>query len=307
LKSRVAITGVAGFIGSNLADRLVREGHSVVGIDNLSYGVREQVPAEVEFHQKDIRDSDLAGLFQGCQAIFHLAAKNCIPDCQRDPVDTVSINVLGTTQVFEAACRAGVPKVIYAESSALYEGSKLLPTPESELYPESFYSLSKMAGYQLAEGFRRDRGLIITALRYFCVYGPRQDYRRTVPPLMSAFLLKLLAGEQPTIYGNGSKRRDFVFVDDVNDFHLQCLNDGRTDNLSVNLGTGTYHSVAEIYEIIRELLGSQIKPRYLPDQPGEAQDTLADITLARSLGWEPRTALLEGIRAMLAYLQEHVL
>ena len=303
----MAITGVAGFIGSNLADRLVREGHAVVGIDNLSYGVREQVPAEVEFHQKDIRDADLAGLLQGCQAVFHLAAKNCIPDCQRDPVDTVSINVLGTTQVFEAACRAGVPKVIYAESSALYEGSKRLPTPESELHPESFYSLSKMAGYQLAEGFRRDRGLIITALRYFCVYGPRQDYRRTVPPLMSAFLLKLLAGEQPTIYGNGSKRRDFVFVDDVNDFHMQCLTDARCDNLSVNLGTGTYHSVAEIYEIIRELLGSPIQPRFMPDQPGEAQDTLADIALARSLGWEPRTPLLEGIRAMLAYLREHVL
>lgn len=306
MKSRVAITGVAGFIGSNLAERLLREGYAVVGIDNLSYGVREQVPAEVEFHQKDIRDSDLADRFRGCQAIFHLAAKNCIPDCQRDPVDTVSINVLGTTQVFEAACRAGVPKVIYAESSALYEGCKLLPTPESELYPESFYALSKMAGYQLAEGFRRERGLIITALRYFCVYGPRQDYRRTVPPLMSAFLLKLLAGQQPTIYGDGSKRRDFVFVDDVNDFHLQCLNDARTDNLSVNLGTGTYYSVAEIYQIIRNLLGSQIEPRYLPDQPGEAQDTLADISLARSLGWQPRTDLLDGIRAMLAHLREHV-
>lgn len=302
----MAITGVAGFIGSNLAERLLREGYAVVGIDNLSYGVREQVPAEVEFHQKDIRDSDLADRFRGCQAIFHLAAKNCIPDCQRDPVDTVSINVLGTTQVFEAACRAGVPKVIYAESSALYEGCKLLPTPESELYPESFYALSKMAGYQLAEGFRRERGLIITALRYFCVYGPRQDYRRTVPPLMSAFLLKLLAGQQPTIYGDGSKRRDFVFVDDVNDFHLQCLNDARTDNLSVNLGTGTYYSVAEIYQIIRNLLGSQIEPRYLPDQPGEAQDTLADISLARSLGWQPRTDLLDGIRAMLAHLREHV-
>ena len=307
MKSRVAITGVAGFIGSNLADRLVREGYQVVGIDNLSYGVREQVPEQVEFHEKDIRDPHLRDLFQGCQAVFHLAAKNCIPDCQRDPVETVSINVLGTTQVFEAACQAGVARVIYAESSALYEGSKVLPTPESELFPESFYSLSKMAGYQLAEGFRKDRGLIITALRYFCVYGPRQDYRRSVPPLMSAFLLKLLAGEQPTIYGNGSKRRDFVYVDDVNDFHLQCLEDPRTDNLSVNLGTGTYHSVAEIYEIIRQLLGSDTQPRHLPDQPGEAQDTLADISLARSLGWEPRTGLLDGIRAMLAHLRQHVL
>lgn len=307
MKGKVVVTGVAGFIGSNLADRLLREGYQVVGLDNLSYGVAEQIPEGVEFHRKDIRDNDLSQCFEGAQAVFHLAAKNCIPDCQRDPVDTASINVLGTVQVFQAAVQAGVPKVIYAESSALYEGSRRLPTPEGELYPESFYSLSKMAGYHFAEGFRRDRGLIITALRYFCVYGPRQDYRRSLPPVMSAFMLKLLRGERPVIYGDGKKRRDFVYVDDVNDFHLQCLTDPRSDNLNVNLGSGSYHSVLDIFAMIREMVDSPLTPEHRPDQPGEAQDTLADITLARSLGWQPKTDLRQGLQSMLDHLRKHVL
>lgn len=303
----MVVTGVAGFIGSNLADRLLVEGYDVVGIDDLSYGVIEQVPEGVDFHRLDIRDPGVGEVLAGADAIFHLAAKNCISDCQADPVETASINVLGTVNLFEAARRAGVRRVIYAESSALYEGSAELPTPESVEAPVSFYAVSKVAGRRFTEAYARFHGMEMTALRYFCVYGPRQDYRRTIPPVMSAFILKLLRGERPTIYGTGEKRRDFVYVDDVNDFHLRCLTDPRTIGGVYNLGSGRSHSVREIHDLIAGLLGSSVEPEYAADLPGEAEETLADIGAARALGWEPRVDLEEGLRRSIEYIREHVL
>jgi UDP-glucose 4-epimerase len=304
---RLAVTGVAGFIGSNLADRLLGDGHQVVGIDNLAYGPREQIPDGVDFRRVDIRESGLEAHFSGCDAVFHLAAKNCIADCQADPVETADINVTGTVNVFEAARRAGVRRVVYAESSAMYEGSELLPTPETELAPRSVYAISKLAGMAFAESYARFHGLELTALRYFGVYGPRQDYRRTIPPVMSAFILKLLRGERPVIYGTGEKRRDFVYVDDVNDFHLLCLRDRRTIGETYNLGFGTPHSVGEIYARVAALLGSTLEPIHLPDLAGEAQTTHADIAKARALGWEPKVDLDEGLRRSIRYIAEHVL
>ncbi|MBI3986698.1 MAG: NAD-dependent epimerase/dehydratase family protein, partial [Lentisphaerae bacterium] len=169
------ITGCAGFIGSNLADRLCRKGYRVRGIDNLAYGLRSQVPAGVEFHRKDIRDPKAGSIYEGVDVVFHLAAKNCISDCQQDPVETADINVRGTVQVLESARRAGVRKVVYAESSALYEGSSVLPTPESEESPQSVYAVSKAASRLFALAYERFHGMHLTGLRYFCVYGPRQD------------------------------------------------------------------------------------------------------------------------------------
>ena len=301
------ITGVAGFIGSNLAERLVAEGHRVVGIDNLAYGVSEQVPDGVEFHSCDIRDPAADVLYEGSDVVFHLAAKNCIADCQADPVETFDINVHGTAHVFEAARRAGVRKVVYAESAALYEGLTPFPSAESETRPLSFYALSKEAARLVAKGYERFSGLVVTGLRYFCVYGPRQDYRRTIPPVMSAFIIKLLRGERPVIYGAGTKRRDFIYIDDVNDFHLLCARDDRTDGNTYNLGSGVSYSVREIFDHVRSLLGSDMEPRHEPDLPGEAEQTLADITRAQSLGWRPEVDLTTGLERSIAYIREHVI
>lgn len=298
------ITGTAGFIGSNLADRLCSlDDCKVIGIDNLSYGVKEQIPAAVEFHKLDIRSKDIYPLFKNVDYVFHLAAKNCISDCQNDPVETADINVTGTINVFEAAKKAGVKKVIYAESSAVYEGSRVFPTPESEVKPESFYAASKAASMYFANSFERFSSLRFTALRYFCVYGPRQDYRRTIPPVMSAFIIKLLKGEQPVIYGNGKKRRDFVYVDDINDFYLLCINDGKTDGGVFNLGSGKSYSVNEIYTIVAALLSVHIAPLHKPDLPGEAEQTLADISNARWLGWSPRTSITDGLKKMIDFIR----
>jgi UDP-glucose 4-epimerase len=305
--ARVVVTGVAGFIGSNLADRLLSAGYDVTGIDDLSQGVREQVPEGVAFHRADIRSPEIYPLFRGALAVFHLAARNCISDCQLDPVATASVNVTGTVNVFEAARRAGVTRVIHAESSALYEGIAEMPTSEGAVAARSFYAVSKLAGREFAQAYARFHGVRPTALRYFCVYGPRQDYRRTIPPVMSAFALKLLRGERPTIYGSGEKRRDFVHVDDVNDFHLLCLADERTAGGTFNIGSGRDHSVREIYDLVRELVGSELEPEYRRDLPGEADRTCADVTAARSLGWEPRVPLREGVRGMIEYVRDHVL
>jgi len=304
---RVAVTGVAGFIGSNLALRLLAEKYDVVGIDNLAYGVLEQVPDGVDFRTVDIRSPDLASHFAGADTLFHLAAKNSIVDCQTNPVETADVNVHGTANVLEAARLAGVRKVVLAETSALYEGSTVFPTPESDVAPQSFYAVSKFGAMQFAHAYERHHGMRLTALRYLCVYGPRQDYRRTIPPVMSAFIIKLLSGERPVIYGNGTKRRDFVFVDDVNDFHLRCITDPRTDGNTYNLGGGTNYSIREIYDAISAILDVTVEPEYRPDQPGEAFENLGDITAARQLGWEPRVSLREGLERSIEYIRSHVL
>jgi UDP-glucose 4-epimerase len=193
--------------------------------------------------------------------------------------------------------------MIYAESSSVYEGSKLLPTPEEDEHPQTFYAASKMATKFFAEAYSRWYGLKWTALRYFCVYGPRQDYRRTIPPLFSAFIIKLLKNERPTIYGSGEKRRDFVYVDDVNDFHLLCMRDERTTGNVFNLGSGENYSVNEIFRIVRDLLGSKLEPIYQADLPGEALSTLANIEKAKKLGWSPRVGLKDGLKSSIDFIK----
>jgi UDP-glucose 4-epimerase len=272
-------------------------------MDNLAYGLRENVPEGVEFYRLDIRDKDMVPLFKGVDTVFHLAAKNCISDCQTDPVETAQINVSGTVNVFEAARRAGVRKIVYAESSALYEGSSIYPTPESEEKPESFYAVSKLASMHFAKAYERFYGLTFTALRYFCVYGPVQDYRRTIPPVMSAFIIKLLKGERPIIYGTGEKRRDFVYVDDVNDFHLICIENDRTHGRVFNIGSGVNYSVKEILDRVSKILHITPDPIYKDDLPGEAQVSLADITQAKGLGWKPQTPMEEGLERAIEYIR----
>ena len=303
----VLITGVAGFIGSNLAEYLLSKDYRVMGIDDLSYGVKEQVPERVEFHKMNICSEGIFDLFGDIDTIFHFAAKNCISDCQLDPVETTKINILGTVNVLEACKRNNVKKVILAESSALYEASEVFPTSEENEAPQSFYAVSKLCGNLLANGYRRFSGMNISALRYFNVYGPRQDYRRTVPPLMSGIIIRLLKGERSIIYGDGTKRRDFIYVDDVNRFHEMILFDERTNGKVFNLGSGVNYSVLEIYEAIESILETGLKPVFKPDLPGEAFQNLADISKAESLGWKPRVSLEEGLRLSIDYIRENVL
>ena len=301
MAKKVLVTGVAGFIGSTLADRLIAAGYNVVGIDDLSYGLQTNVHKDVEFHKLDIRSKDIYPVFEGVDAVFHLAAKNCLPDCQADPVETMDINVTGTANVFEAARRAKVPKLIYAQSSVLEEGEKRL---------KGFYAISKMAGAWIDEGYKDAFGLTTVAVRYFNVYGPRQDYRRSSPPIISKFIIKMLKGEQPILFSDDDKnKRDFVYVEDINDFHLLCLEDERVNNKLYRLGSGKSTSMRELFDTIRSVMSSPMEP-IIKERPSDPEfqpvEPTADISDARALGWVPKTSLEEGIAASVAYLKKEM-
>ena len=302
-QKRVLVTGCAGFIGSNLCRMLLDEGYEVRGIDDLSAGLRTSVPEGVEFAELDIRDQAIRPLFEGVDVVFHLAARNCLSDCMEHPVPTASINVEGTVHVLEACRLASVAKIVYADSSASYEGIPDLPSREDRVDPIGPYAVSKRAGGQFVASYGRLHGLRYTILRYFNVYGPQQDYRRALPPVMAAFALALMQGRQPVIYGTGEKRRDFIYVDDVNRFHLLCLRDHRTDGMTLNVGTGENYSVLDVYEEIAEQLGSSVRPVFRTDLAGEAQETLADTTAARALGFVPEVGLKEGLARSIQHLR----
>jgi len=303
----ILVTGVAGFVGSNLAKKLLDDGYRVRGIDNLSAGTRENLDARVDFHQADIRDAEIHSLFDGVDGVFHLAAKNCLSECLKDPLGAASANVLGTLNILEAARNAKVRKVVYADTSAEYEGITEFPTKEGKIRPIGVYAASKHGGATFCDSYSQLYNMNITVLRYFNVYGPAQDWRRVVPPVMSAFIIRMLSGERPTIYGTGEKRRDFIYVDDVNDFHLLALEDPRTDSRVFNVGSGVNFSVNEIYELIEQQLETGLQPISHPDLPGEAQITLADISESRSLGWRPKVDIREGLSLSIQYIRERVM
>ncbi len=299
----ILITGVAGFIGSNLADRLVRDGYKVVGIDDLSAGILEQVPKEVEFHKLDIRSKDIFPVVKEADVVFHLAALNSVVMCQSDPYGTADVNVMGTLNVFEAARAAGIKRVIYAESSAIYEGTKTLPTPETDFMPQTFYAISKATDHLFGMAYGREFGMEMVGLRYLNVYGPRQDYRRAIPPVMTRFIVRILLGGRPPVFGDGSLRRDYIHVDDVNDFHLLCIESGKVANRVFNLGCGKNYSVLEVLAEIQKILGTNAEPEFVPEPSGIAEANLADITAAKSVGWEPKIGLGEGLRGLVDYVK----
>jgi UDP-glucose 4-epimerase len=303
---RILVTGVAGFVGSNLAKHLLQKGYSVSGIDNLAAGTLENVDQRVDFHEVDIRTSEIYPLFEGMDAVFHLAAKTSLVDCLNKPLEAANMNVVGTLNVLEAARKAKVRKFIYADTSAEYEGIYEFPTPEERVRPIGVYAASKHGGATFCQSYRELYGMNMSIVRYFNVYGPAQDWRRVVPPVMSSFIIRMLQGERPLIYGTGEKRRDFIYVDDVNDLHLLILEDERAEGKVINIGSGVNFSVNEIYQLIEGLLKTGLQPSYKPDLPGEAEITLADITAARGLDWKPRVDITEGLRRTIQYLQSRI-
>ena len=172
--------------------------------------------------------------------------------------------------------------------------------------PMSIYACSKRSGALIAEGFKNYYGLNISTVRYFNVYGPAQDWRRVIPPVMSAFTIKLLQGQRPFIYGTGEKRRDFIHVDDINRFHLQLLREKNIQGGIYNLGSGKDYSIFEIFQMIENEIQSGLEPIFKPELPGEAFRTLADISETQRVGWEPRISIREGIKSFVEYTREKI-
>ena len=315
--SKILITGGTGFVGTNLLPLLNAEGHEVVLVDNLSQSV--YVPEfhdSAKFYLADITDSNtLDKIFttEKPDVVFHFGGLVSIYDCHNKPVHAAEQNIIGSINVFNSALNSGCDRVIFSETSAVYENVELPADgyKEGSSDPTTFYAASKAAVALIAYSYARTRGLKYTALRYFNIAGPIQDYKRTVPPLFAGFALRLLGGNNPIVFGDGTRRRDFIHVDDVNKFHLQCLTDDRTINETFNLGMASSHSLYEIGTIIFEYLRDEVTLDYLEyDQMdeinGEAHTIFANIDKAKGLGWVPEKTIQDAIFDTIDYLKNEI-
>jgi UDP-glucose 4-epimerase len=314
-RSRVLVTGGAGFIGSTLVDRLLAEGHTVDVVDNLSTGSlanlaesRTVGAGRFHFHQLDVRSVDLVGLMarRKPEVVFHLAAQADVRASVADPVLDADINILGSLRVLEGARSVGARKVVFAASGGtLYGDAERLPIKESQAHrPLSPYGVSKKVVVDYLVAYRELHGLEYTALALANVYGPRQDPHGEAG-VVAIFAARLLADEPCTIYGDGKQTRDFVFVDDVVDAFSRAGERG--SGLLCNIGTGTETSVNELYEAMAHNVGAYnagatAPPVYAPGRAGELQRNCLDPGRAAiHLGWRPWTTIEKGTAAVLEW------
>lgn len=317
MKTKILITGGYGFIGTNLINQLDEVKYEIAVLDNSSHGQFFE-----GIHNKcsgifdvDIRNRDHvfdAVRFFKPDITFHFAGLVSIYDCHKNPHEAVDTNITGSINVFDALLEYDCPRIVFSETSAVYEDSELLSTGyhEGQSDPRTMYSSTKAAVATLAESYRKTRGLKYTALRYFNVAGPIQDYKRTVPPLFAGFALRFMGGNNPIIFGDGTRRRDFIHVDDVNRFHEQCITDVRTIGQTYNLGTGHACSLYAIGNTIHHLLypctDSLIEYDEMPEINGEAHTIYADIRKAKAIGWEPKYTIKDQIADTIDYLKEEI-
>jgi len=293
---RILVTGGAGFIGSNLVDKLIEDNHQVIIIDNISTGKEENINPRATFHKLDIRNlEEIEPLFKGIDIVFHLAAQPRIQPSIIYPVESHSNNVVGTLNVLQASRAAGVKKLIYSASSSAYGDQEKLPLKEDmPTHPKSPYSLFKLIGEYYCKLFNELYGLPTVCLRYFNVYGPRQTYDGAYATVIGIFLRQAKAGEPLTIVGDGIQTRDFTNVRDVVRANILAMNSGKVGKGEViNIGSGKNHSINDIAALISE------KVVHVPPRPGEVQDTLADNSLAKKLlGWQPEVDIEEGVKEL---------
>jgi len=289
--AKVLVTGGAGFIGSHIVDKLIEQKNEVIIIDDLSLGKQEFINPAASFHKLDIRNfSSIKSLFAGCEVVFHLAADPRLPLSIENPLLTHEINVTGTLNVLEAARLAGVKKVVFSSSCAIY-GDQTLPIKESGLpQPKSPYGLHKLIGEKYMKLYADLFGLETVSLRYFNVFGPRKTADGGYPMVIPIFLKQKKEGQKLTIVGDGEQTRDYIYVQDVVRANLAAWMSGVKNGEAINIGSGRQTSVNQI----AELIGGE-KENTAP-RSGEMRFIEADITLAKELlGWEPAIKLEEAI------------
>jgi UDP-glucose 4-epimerase len=310
--NRVLVTGGAGFIGSNLVDRLLAEGIDVDVVDNLATGslsnlsaARSQKRARFSFHKLDICDAAFEEFVakHRPEVIFHLAAQIDIRVSRTDPVADATANILGTLRVVEASRKAGVGKVVYAASGGtLYAPTSSLPIREdAERRPVSHYGVSKAAGLMYLELYRELYDLEFTAIALSNVYGPRQDPMGEAG-VVAIFCDALLSGRACTIFGDGTQTRDFVYVDDVVDAFFRASDQGGGHVL--NVSTGVEVSVESVYRTLASLVPSPLPACYAPVRADEVAHSSLDPSLAKlHIGWEPWTSVTEGLATTMAWMK----
>jgi len=304
--AKYLVTGGAGFIGSHLSEELVRRGHTVRVADSLITGKRSNlahVPG-VEFLEGDLADEPFAHrAAKGMDYVLHQAAIPSVPRSVKDPVTSNRANVDATLNMLVAARDAGVKRLVFAGSSSAYGNTPTLPKHEGmPTNPLSPYALQKVVGEQYLQMFTRLYGLETVSIRYFNVFGPRQDPSSPYSGVISVFATALLENRSPTIYGDGEQTRDFTYVANVVDGVLRaCEADGASGEV-INVATAGRISLNKLFTTMRNLVGSDVEPTYVETRAGDVRDSQADITKAkRILGYEPAVSFEQGLERTIAW------
>ncbi len=307
--SSYLVTGGAGFIGSHLSEALVRRGDRVRVVDSLVTGKRANLAHlgdAVEFIEGDLADLDVARrAVEGCEFVLHQAAIPSVPRSVSDPIASNRANIDATLNVLVAARDAAVRRVVYAGSSSAYGNTPTLPKREDMLTsPLSPYALQKLVGEQYMQMFSRLYGLETVTIRYFNVFGPRQDPSSPYSGVISVFVSALVDGRRPTIYGDGEHTRDFTYVANVVDGVLRACTAAAVSGEVINVATGGRVSLNELFAAIKRLTHAGVDPVYEDPRPGDVKDSQADITKARQLlGYQPSVSFEEGLRRTLEWYE----
>jgi nucleoside-diphosphate-sugar epimerase len=295
------VTGGAGFIGSHLSEELVRRGHSVRVADSLITGKRSNLDhvQGVEFREGDLAEADFAEtVVQGCDYVLHQAAIPSVPRSVQDPIASNRANVDATLNVLVAARDAGVRRLVFAGSSSAYGNTPTLPKREDmPANPLSPYALQKVVGEQYLEMFTRLYGLETVSIRYFNVFGPRQDPTSPYSGVISVFATALLENRSPTIYGDGGQTRDFTYVANVVDGVLRACEAPEASGEVINVATAGRISLNDLFREMRRIVGASVEPTYAEPRQGDVRDSQADIAKAeRLLGYRPIVSFEEGLK-----------
>jgi len=304
------VTGGAGFIGSHIAAALVERGDRVRVLDNLSTGHLSNMNSfrdRIEFIEGDVTDAGLvAKAVQGVDCIFHEAALASVPASVERPLDSHAACATGTVTVLDAARRAGVRRVVYAASSAAYGNQPSSSKRETDLpAPLSPYAAAKLSGEFYCQAFWSTFGLKTVAIRYFNVFGPRQDPNSPYSAVIPLFITAMLSGRQPVIYGDGGQSRDFSFVANVVYANLLAADAPDAAGRTINAADGRSIDLLTLLDVLNRLLGMNVKPQFAPPRPGDVRESRADIALARKLlGYEPQVDFEEGLRRSIDYYRQ---
>jgi UDP-N-acetylglucosamine/UDP-N-acetyl-alpha-D-glucosaminouronate 4-epimerase len=299
---KVLVTGGGGFIGSHVAGRLLEEGHEVRVLDNFATGRRGNL-TEL-FDDLDVVEGDVQSYervhraVRGCEMVLHQAALPSVPRSVQDPLTSNATNVTGTLNVLLAARDEGVRRVVFASSSSIYGANQELPKREN-LLPEPIapYAVAKLAGEGYCRSFSHVFGLETVALRYFNVFGPRQDPQSQYAAVIPRFITALTRGEPPVIYGDGEQSRDFTYVDNIVHGNLLAMGAERTIGEVFNIAAGERTTLNELVGLIRGITGAELEPRYEDPRPGDVRHSQADVSRAEAeLGYSPAVGLEEGLR-----------
>ena len=311
---KILITGGAGFIGSNLARYLLEKGQQVTILDDFSTGKLqnvEEICDQVTIIRGDIRDYDTVRMaVSQVEAVSHQAALGSVPRSVKDPRTTHDVNVNGTLNVVEAMRETGVKRIVFAASSSAYGRHQVLPKHEGlPAAPISPYAASKVTGELYMQAYSATYGIEAVCLRYFNVFGPRQDPLGAYAAVIPRFVRALLRGERPVIYGDGEQSRDFCYVEnacEANWLALQAPGE-KCDGLPINIACGRRTSLNQLVAKLQELLNAKIPPEYLPARAGDVLHSLADLSRAKqTIGYEPRVQLAEGLERALPWYSSHL-